>query len=259
MTTSIVLISNASMDIFPDNKLSDFRVRLPYPMVLGHGYKVALTYISYTKSYFNYNVGGTATLMISDTRKKYEPDDLSKAGCVTRVSLRKGYYTPQSFIDMINTCIEDMKVTGTDTIESLPKYKLVNSFAGVDYGYLVNAGGHKIRIEMKFDDRTREYLGIGHSRPVYMNQGKTDLFVYCDLVYPSIVGDQRSELLAIVDGQTDKPYGTHCSETFEDPWYHELAKTAFQDVRVYLRTDTGEAPHFNFGRVSVRLTFTKDG
>ena len=47
----ITLVSNASMDLFPDNRLSSFRTRLPYLHDFTDGeWAVALTEITYTKS-----------------------------------------------------------------------------------------------------------------------------------------------------------------------------------------------------------------
>lgn len=263
MSQDIVLVSNASMDLFPWNNLSDFRVRLPQPVTLDQSYRVALTRISYTKSYFNYDVKGGFWVILSDTKEKYVPDKESINKCKLECKLLPGYYTPQTFIDMINIQVSGVIIGGTDRKKSDPVFKLKNGFLFVEPGSFENASKNEIKWELLFDNKTNRFLGIDDKdpekqRPVFMNQGLTDLFVYSDLVYPTIVGDSSCELLTILDGQTEKDFGAHCCEIFEDAWYHPLAKTSFQEIRIYIRTDTGEPPNFRFGRVNLRLSFKKD-
>lgn len=124
----------------------------------------------------------------------------------------------------------------------------------------VTSEGYERRCELSFDPITKAILGMDKDpkRPVFLNQSFTDLYVYSDLVYPTIVGDQTCELLCVLDGQTDIAYGSHCSEVLDDPWYLPLAKNNFQTIHIYLRTDTGRAPRFRFGRVNLGLSFRKD-
>lgn len=263
MSQDIVLVSNASMDLYPENKLSDFRVRLPQTLTFDQSYRVGITRISFTKSYFNYEHPHTTRkywIIISETKAPYDPDAISRTKCRVGGYAAAGYYTPETFVKMIDQCAKDTLITGTDKQKTQPSYSLKNDYLVVVPGIFINANGHEIKYQLDFDQYTRRYIGISDHetpRPVFINQGFTDLYVYSDIVYPSIVGDQNCELLTIIDGQTAKPFGSHCSETFEDPWFHELARSSFSDVRVYIRTDNGEAPNFRFGRVSLRLSFKK--
>lgn len=261
MTTDIVLVSNASMDIYPSNKLHDFSVRLPQPLTFDGSYRVAVTRVSFTKSYFNFNQnsgqGGLMVVINSETGEEYEPSTKTENKC----RILAGHYSPESFIKMINAQIKKfIKFPETHEMQTFASYKLVNGFLECDPGTYTDADGNAIRWEMKFDKYVKEILGSAtdDKRPVFLNQGLTDLMLYCDLCYPSIVGDKNCELLAVLDGQTEKAYGSHCSETFEDPWFHRLSKHTFQTVHVYIRTDSGQAPDFRFGRVNLRLTFRKE-
>lgn len=202
-------------------------------------------------------------VVLSDTKDYYDPDKESINKCSLEIKVLPGYYTPESFIEMLNVQATKIEIQGTDTKKADVVFKLKNGFLVVQPGTFVNAGGHETKFEVVFDNKTSSYLGIDNKevdkqRPVFMNQGLTDLYVYSDLVYPTIVGDTTCELLTILDGQTEKDYGSHCCEVFEDPWFHQLAKTSFQEIRIYLRTDTGKAPHFRFGRVNLRLSFKKE-
>lgn len=264
MTTDIVLVSNASMDLYPSNKLHDFHVRLPQPLTFDSTYRVAVTRVSFTKSYFNFNLnfgqGTVMQVMISENQQLYASETFSSKAQKTAQVL-PGHYSPESFVEMINSQIKRfIKFGGTDEMKELVKYRLVNGFFECEPGTFLDKDGTEIKWEMKFDKYMKDILGIATEdrRPVFLNQGLTDLMLYCDLCYPSIVGDKNCDLLAVLDGQTDKPYGSHCSETFEDPWFHRLAKQSFQTVHVYIKTDTGQSPDFRFGRVNLRLTFKKE-
>lgn len=265
MSFDIILVSNASMDVHPDNKLSDFRVRLPQPVDLDQDYRVAVTRISFTKSYFNYSLfgdkGGITWLIYSDSKELYKPDDDSVTKCSLNTDLKPGYYTPETFVEMINNSCKSIKIAGTDNKKTDPVYRVQNGYLTVEPGIFINFRGQEIRWQLKFGTSTGPMLGLDKDenvvRPIFLNTGLTDLFVYSDLVYPTVVGDKSCDLLTVCDGQTDKEYGTHCIEIFENPMYLKLAKTTFQEIRVYIRGDTGKAPHFRFGRVNLRLSFKK--
>lgn len=263
MRKDIVLVSNASMDVYPDNKLSDFKVRLPQPLYFDSSYRVAVTRISFTKSFFNYDYGAqevSLQIMNSDSKKPYQPSPAGAAKSILVATPLPGYYTPESFVDMLNLCLEDLHIHGDDEEVSHPKYSLSNGYLTCDPGKYMTSEGYERRWELSFDPITKAILGMDKDpqRPVFLNQSFTDLYVYSDLVYPTIVGDQTCELLCMLDGQTDMPYGSHCSEVFDDPWYLPLAKNNFQTIHVYLKTDAGKAPRFKFGRVNLRLSFRKE-
>ena len=218
MRQDVVLVSNASMDLYPNNKLSSFRVRLPQPLAFDPSYRVAITRISFTKSYFNYDHKRGERkywLILSDNKDRYIPDKDSLSKCRIEGYPLSGYFTPSSFVDMINVTAIDLVIDGTDKTLKAPKYSLKNGYLECEPGTFTNANGHQIRYQLQFDPVTRALLGIENEdnlRPVFLNQGWTDLYVYSDLVYPSIVGDQACELMCIMDGQTEKPYGSHCVE-----------------------------------------------
>lgn len=209
-----MLVSNASMDLFPDNKLSDFKVRLPQPMVLDTNYCVAITRISFTKSYFNYE-GGSATVILSESGADFVSPAAEAQTNQLIAKLIPGYYTPEEIVNMINFQIEReirIEANGQDMIYDYPEYELSNGFLTLKHGKL-RVGVTKLHWKMRFDKATEKILGLEdeeNPRPVFTNQGYTDLYLYSDLVYPSVVGDQFCELLAIIDGQTEMPYGSHC-------------------------------------------------
>ena len=195
----------------------------------------------------------------SDTREPYVPPTEYAESSVLLVRLLPGYYTPETFVTMINKQAQTFKLPGGDKKDKKPKYLIDNGMLRLDPGLINKQDGSVIHWEASFDDVTRKMLGLieGKQRPVFLNQGLTNLFLYSDLVYPSTVGDQSCEILEIMDGQTEKGFGQHCTEVYENMSYHALAKTSFQEIRVYIRDDNGRSPNFQFGRVILRLCFKR--
>lgn len=263
MRKDIILVSNASMNLYPGNKVGDFKVQLPTPQHFDSSYRVAVTRVSFTKSYFNYDFKPGERMIRAvhaDSKNNYNPTPEHLNKCILSVAPLPGYYTPETFVEMLNLTIQDLLIKGDHEIKTYPEYSISNGYLMVVPGILKDKDGYETRWECGFDDYTTKVLGIEKLpiRPVFMMQGFTDLYLYSDLVFPTIVGDKTCELMCILDGQTDKPYGTHCTETYDQPWYLPLARNNFQTIHVYLRNDAGQELPFKFGRLNLRLSFRKE-
>lgn len=99
--------------------------------------------------------------------------------------------------------------------------------------------------------------GNGFNGPINLNQEYTSLYVYCDAVYPTIIGDKTGNLLRVVNVDNSVPFGTTVTKIFEEPYYVKLAHHSFQELAVFIRTDTGKPPHFEFGRDVITLHFKR--
>lgn len=119
MDQYITLISNASMDLFPDNKLSSFRTRLPYVHDFSIGkWAVALTEITYTKSWFNIGPGHHVTPAFMN-----DGAVVSSMKSAFKTKIQPGYYAkPHDLVDHINDVISKWKKT--KDITRLPKYEV---------------------------------------------------------------------------------------------------------------------------------------
>jgi len=223
-----VLPSNASYDIYK-NKLSSFTVRLPTMLNLGPKWQVAVVSISYPKSWFN--IGEGHTLEMTHQKKRY------------RATIHPGNYeAPQDLIDEINRLI----ATWPGNIHfKIDKQKLKFDNAPPS---------------LKMSDNLAQVLGqISNKsvRPIYLDQGLNSLYVYSDIVYPSIIGDTTGPLLRVVHVPSKTTFGQQVTEYFDPPYYYPLAHFNFQEITCYIRTDTGVPPAFRFGRVVITLHFKK--
>lgn len=250
MDQYITLVSNASMDIFPDNRLSSFRTRLPYLHDFSSGdFAVALTEITYTKSWFNVAAGHYMKPVFMD-----DSTDVPGLIKAEKVDISPGNYAkPKDLVDHINTLVKKWKLT--DSIARLPEYEVKPNQKLA----IAQTGKHKLDrytdrdFALAFDDDMAAMLGITDNRPIYLDQGMTSLFIYCDIVQPQVVGNTFEPLLRTVGVSSEALFGENVTEIFESPYYLPLSRTTFEEVSVNIRNDIGKAPPFNFGRVTVTL------
>ena len=81
---------------------------------------------------------------------------------------------------------------------------------------------------------------------------ETNIHVYCDIVQPQIVGDKLIPLVAIVPYQkTAETYETFYA--VENIHYVPIQTKAFQNIKVHLRSSTGESIPFQYGRAAITL------
>src|SRR5579859_6871692 len=85
----IVLSSEHCQDIYPDNKMSNFKVRLPKKLQLDHNWRVALTEIKYTNALFTFE--GTEYIIVS-------------GGTTAKIPFKPALY------DTVEELIEDIRV-----------------------------------------------------------------------------------------------------------------------------------------------------
>ena len=89
----VTLPSNASLDVYPNNTLTDYHVELPVPIHLDGKYEVALHSMQYTRSWDNISEG--------DTKIKFSINDVK-----AKFNLEIGHYSdPEDLIEIINNTI----------------------------------------------------------------------------------------------------------------------------------------------------------
>ena len=92
------------------------------------------------------------------------------------------------------------------------------------------------------------------TRPIDLEGGLTTLFVYCDIVKESVVGDSLSPLLriSIIPTEVD-----NVNKIYNKPYYRNLARKNFETIHLYIRDEFGRPIQFQTGRVSVTLHFRR--
>lgn len=120
-----------------------------------------------------------------------------------------------------------------------------------------------------FSEKMRRILGLKRrmlflSRDRYtfqhligLNRAVPDqLFVYCDLTEPHVVGNSVSPLLRVVPLE-NASYGSNIVKTFVSPHYYPLLRTTFRTIELDIRNGLGEIVPFESGTLICSLHLKK--
>lgn len=256
----LVLPSNASPILYPDNKVSAFTVLLPHPIDLGPNWLVTLSEISYTKSWFNVEESKVGMQYVDDIGEEVVDD-------THQVTLPGGYFhSPEDFVKTINRQLK--KWESINGVKSVPEYvvedrkiklRLTMDDTPAEGEAHFPSWRNSRKFTASFERDIEQVLGIANpphaQRPIHLNQGWGNLYVYSDIVDESIVGDITAPLLRVIGTDTEAPFGTQITVSFDDEQYRKVSRHSFQEISIYLANDQGQRPHFHFGRVTVTLKF----
>jgi hypothetical protein len=81
------------------------------------------------------------------------------------------------------------------------------------------------------------------------------LYVYCDLLQFTHVGDIKAPLLRVVDSGGE--VGDVITRYYERPRYVPLQKKNFDSIQIIIRDDLGEKIQFESGKVLLTLHFRR--
>ena len=102
---------------------------------------------------------------------------------------------------------------------------------------------------------TQERLTIKGDRPCNLQTGIHALYIYCDLLQFTHVGDVKAPLLRVVD--SGEEIGGVVTRYYERPRYVPLQKKSFDSIQIVIRDDLGEKIQFESGKVLLTLHFRR--
>ena len=94
-------------------------------------------------------------------------------------------------------------------------------------------------------------------QPYDLSSGYHSLFVYCNIVKPSYVGNTYTQLLRLVEIPSDKNFGDQVLITYPNTFYIPLLTQEFETIEIDIKTETGESMPFEFGRSIITLHFRR--
>lgn len=261
----LVLPSNSSPKLFPNNTLASYTVQLPYPIDLSKGsWEVALAEIQFNKSWCN--VRDASITFIVDERK-------------TTIDIDDGYYsTNEELIKLINDHIK------------CSSFRRLTNFFQFHYNNITRRTALRItlprtvqKFDITFSKGLKEILNLHYNfqdlkpyRPSCPNDPPIDrgqiayelrasdtiklnaiynLMVYCDLAETTIVGDVEAPLLRAIPVQ-DEHWKYQCS-SFNNQQFIPISKREVRTISIYIFTDFGELVPFTTGRTIVTLELRK--
>ena len=246
---TVVLPSNASMHLFPNNKISNFVVQLADTLKLhSQQWEVGLSEIQYPHIWFN----------IRNKRNKLKI--VTAKGDVIPIKVPTGYYkNPDEVVTLVNKQLETLnyaddhrtdckialiyhKLLNKVVIESCPHYSM--KIANTDIGRLLG-----IVEDVDFNSRVEAQSMALHSN------GNFSLYVYMDIVEGQYLGDLKVPLLKVVP--VKGKHGDYQCIRYDRPNFIPLSRSEIQNIEVNIRDDTGNLISFEGGKVVLTLVFRR--
>jgi hypothetical protein len=256
----ITLPSNASLDVYPNNTLTKYTVRLPRTLYLKEGYEVALAEIMYPRSWETMNKTEDYSIRVMDIDERN----------LTNVMLPAAQYNSvEELVRTINLSLarhfNSKKLpTGTVRFEYTPLTDKV-TYKG-KYGHGVELSEQLYAI-LGFDYQTPLIRGSvdGDNNRFWvveaqyvsnLARGFHALYVYCNICKPQIVGDIYASLIRTVAVKGKR--NEHVTISYNPPHYIPVGTREISEIEIDIRDDTGEKIPFNFGKVVCKLHFKQN-
>lgn len=258
---TINLLSNASMEVFPDNTLSLFRTILPLQngLLLEGNWEVALSEIVYPVLVKNINDHGNFRFRSYIGDKEEDPP-------YYQARVTAGLYNDmETVVSNMETCVASSFARRRDyefvyTIDPFTKLMSMtlpneSSFLGIQGSELARVTGFK---------QGRSMYGQGPHIAAYpVNFQPVDtLLIYTDIIQHQIVGDIRAPLLRAVPftwSANTSPSKT-VAHTFQHLEFKRLSQNVIHTILIDLRSERGNRVSFlDVGHVSLTLFFRPIG
>ena len=289
-TFYITLPSNSSMEYFPNNTLSNYVTKLPQPFDLKGEWEVGLSEIQFPITWYNLNENESRlhVTMYDDTQQfiqafvsppigHYEhPNVLIKQinEAIAKIELfTRAIRFSYNEISRKITITFDKK---TIAMASLKMSKGLADLLGFEYSKFDNivkpikeksSTGMQSRsdlannvVETLFElpDEQVELIPFNSysytgSKVCDLQRGFYSLYVYCDIVEPTVVGDVKVPLLRCVN--ISGKHEETVDRIYETVHYVPLHRKQFDSIDINIRDDTGRSVPFQRGKVIVTLHF----
>lgn len=239
----IILPSNASNDVFPNNRADDYTTLLNDPIELEQGnYQVALQEFQFIRALPTVSTPSFTVATGTLIRRAYTVITLQ----------RTNFGTINAFVEHINQRINSFaqfknKVSFT--------YNALTSRVTITLspGFITSIPPEWVSI-LGFTGQ-RVLITTTGAKPADLYKGIYNLYIYTDISTPIRIGSVSKQLLGIVSipkGQRDIPEVV--TKTFTNPMYVNTIGDRIETIRIYIKDDHGNAVQFKIEPVIVRLS-----
>ena len=255
------------MDIYPENRLSDYMVHLPKEINLSGSWELSLSEILYPNTWYNI-----------DTNQFYI---FYQRGALEFVAvLPAGYYQQPQYI--VRQILQEMRREFQNRNKTLVSEGVLTQPIDFlfDLTYNPQTQLTTMSIQHKKGAPTTDRNGtaqpdvvvtlsnelasiLGFRKVWYREIGEytsasvanvdtvNAIYVYCDVIEHRTVGHTLAPLLAVLP-VTGKP-GVYVSKRYDKIQYHPVLKKNLSDIHISLRDDQGKRIRFRKGKVIVTL------
>ena len=268
----LTLPSNSSEQYFPDNTMTEFTTKLASTIDLTGEWEVGLAEIMFPRSWYTIPKKGLKIQVESalwfneeytaygQERSQREPID---------INIKGGYY---------NTVDELVREINQAAARAFAHAKLYPNDPVSPPVFEYKRNARKVFITMtsqmgiEFPPELETILGLApEQNPLYNSSGDISkigghytcdlqsgihaLYVYCDVLQFTHVGDIKAPLLRVVDSEGGT--GDVVTRYYERPRYIPLQKKNFEAIQIVIRDDLGEKIQFESGKVLLTLHFRR--
>lgn len=250
----LTLPSNSSATYFPNNKTTNFSTKLPRALKLEGEWLVGIVEFQYPCTMFTVQDNNNI-MYISKQIEVHTPIASNKTE-LSVVTYKN--HIPSSSYENIDDVITALNSNHTYKLRHDKISKLVTL-----------TGDLKNLISLKFSPVLSLQLGFAPNTniatkrtgnfPANLHLGlPSQLYIYCDIVTPQMVGDVMCPLLRIISLDPVKyVYGSSKMHIFSTPHYVPVMRREFDTIEIDIRSNTGENIPFQFGTSCVKLHFIR--
>lgn len=205
----ITLVSNSSMNIFPENKTSSFTVLLPEKISLKGDWCVAVAEVHYNYNFFNVNDQHNKIKLIENLvdMKRNEISSDEDDDSIHELQVTTGYYnTVKDLIDTVN-CQISPYLNKNHSLLSIDKF---TNRTLVQKSDVPNNVAH-----IYLNGRLAMQLGFNPSTDILHTDisphignvcfGVPDqMFVYTDIIDPTFIGHEKAYVIKVINTEAKK-------------------------------------------------------
>ena len=254
----IVLPSNSSMQLYPDNRISSFKVNLSNPLEFNSSkWEVALSEVQFLHSWYNVRKSKNIIIKTIDhptpdetsitLPKDFKPNN-GFGRIVSNFEIPVGYYEhTKDLINMINDIQKVRPVKFTQG--NLDKKVRMEIPKGVTLDLKAQDIGRCLGFEPK-NYPEGHYISQYQPSKLY-----NSIYIYTDIIENQNVGDYKVPLLRIIP--VTSKYGEVCCVKYDKPHFFPLSRNRIQTIEMDLRDESGELISFEGGRSIITLVFRR--
>lgn len=249
----LTLLSNSSADYFPDNKTSNFSTKLPKSIKLDGLWSVAVVEFQYPCTMYTVQEHENVIYLIREAKMSHDAI-ASNVLYKTHIPATNYDNISQILTALNNNSLLHGKVkfryddvtkhVTTTVLEQETKSLVLSPRLSYQLGFEANVNIAKNNFG-KYPANL--YLGL-----------PSQLFLYCDIISPQIVGDVMASLMRIIPLDPSKYiYGANKMHVFSPPHYLPVTRREFDTIEIDIRSSTGEKIPFQFGTSYIKLHFLR--
>jgi hypothetical protein len=244
----LTLVSNSavSSELYPSNTVAKFTTRLHTPVEVEGDYEIAMTKIQFPISFYN----------ISDDEyfvDEFAMDDDGVTSDYETCTLANGNYSDiRQLVRYLNTFQIITRNLGLGYNEDSARVQVL--WTRRPGQKMVNFSP-KLRAMLGFPPEGESFIWDGTApNPVNLYRNvHQQLFVYCDVVEPQLVGDSSERVLRTVGIEDVSKFGNLFVQRYANPDYVPLQKKQFHTIEIDIRTYENRPAPFEYGPSMVNV------